>query len=62
MIAFDPIPPDVLPTLAQSPLWQALPFSQPGHLSVVPPALMFGMVNEAMRFAGLVTDLLEKNA
>jgi iron complex transport system substrate-binding protein len=62
LIAFDPVPPDVLPKLADSPLWQALPFSQPGHLSVVPPALMFGMVNEAMRFAGLVTDVLEQGA
>jgi iron complex transport system substrate-binding protein len=62
LIAFDPVPPDVLPKLVQSPLWQALPFSRPGHLSVVPPALMFGMVNEAMRFAGLVTDVLEQDA
>lgn len=62
LIAFDPIPPDVLPKLTESPLWQRLPFSRPGHLSIVPPALMFGMVNEAVRFAGLVTDLLEKGA
>lgn len=62
LIVFDPVPPDVLPKLADSPLWQALPFSQPGHMSVVPPALMFGMVNEAMRFAGLVTNALEKDA
>jgi iron complex transport system substrate-binding protein len=61
LIAFDPVPADVLPKLANSPLWQALPFSRPGHLSIVPPALMFGMVNEAMRFAGLVTDLLEQD-
>ncbi|SFA73793.1 iron complex transport system substrate-binding protein [Rhizobium sp. NFR07] len=62
LIVFDPVPPDVLPKLADSPLWQALPFSRPGRMSVVPPALMFGMVNEAMRFAGLVTDALEKDA
>ncbi|KAB1083670.1 ABC transporter substrate-binding protein [Neorhizobium galegae] len=62
LIAFDPVPPDVLPKLVQSPLWQALPFSRPGHMSVVPPALMFGMVNEAVRFAGLVTDVLEQDA
>lgn len=61
LIVFDPVPPDVLPKLAESPLWQALPFARPGHMSVVPPALMFGMVNEAMRFAGLVTDLLEQD-
>jgi iron complex transport system substrate-binding protein len=61
LIAFDPVPADVLPKLAESPLWRALPFSRPGHLSVLPPALMFGMVNEAVRFAGLVTDLLEQD-
>ncbi|MGR9146693.1 iron-siderophore ABC transporter substrate-binding protein (plasmid) [Rhizobium leguminosarum] len=62
LIAFDPVPPDVLPKLAQSPLWNRLAFARPGHLSILPPALMFGMVNEAMRFAGLLTDLLEKEA
>lgn len=62
LIAFEPVPPDVLPRLADSPLWRELPFAKPGHLSILPPALMFGMVNEAMRFAGLVTDLLEQQA
>jgi iron complex transport system substrate-binding protein len=62
LIGFDPLPPDVLPKLAESPLWQTLPFSRPGHLSIVPPALMFGMVNEAMRFAGLVTNVLDHDA
>ncbi|QND43670.1 iron-siderophore ABC transporter substrate-binding protein (plasmid) [Rhizobium leguminosarum bv. viciae] len=62
LIAFDPVPPDVLPKLAQSPLWNRLAFARPGHLSILPPTLMFGMVNEAMRFAGLLTDLLEKEA
>lgn len=59
LIALEPVPADVLPKLAESPLWQALPFSRPGHLSVIPPALMFGMVNEAVRFSSLVTDRLE---
>jgi iron complex transport system substrate-binding protein len=62
LVAFDPIPADVLPKLAQSPLWNQLAFARPGHLSILPPALMFGMVNEAMRFAGLLTDLLEKRS
>jgi iron complex transport system substrate-binding protein len=60
LVAFDPIPPDVLSKLAESPLWDRLPFARPGHLSILPAALMFGMVNEAIRFAGLVTDLLER--
>ena len=59
LIAFEPVPADVLPSLHQSPLWQRLPFAQPGHISILPSTLMFGMVNEAVRFAGLLTDLLE---
>jgi iron complex transport system substrate-binding protein len=62
LIALDPVPADVLPKLAESPLWNRLPFSRPGHLSILPPALMFGMVNEATRFAGLMTDLLDQDA
>ncbi|MDM9629037.1 ABC transporter substrate-binding protein [Rhizobium sp. S152] len=62
LVAFDPVPPDVLPKLADSPLWNRLPFFRPGHLSILPAALMFGMVNEAVRFAGLLTDLLEREA
>ncbi|AYG63545.1 iron-siderophore ABC transporter substrate-binding protein (plasmid) [Rhizobium jaguaris] len=59
LIAFEPVPADVLPKIMQSPLWQSLPFARPGHLSILPPALMFGMVNEAMRFGRLLTDLLD---
>lgn len=62
LIAFDPLPADVLPKLSRSPLWRSLPLAQPGRFFVLPPALMFGMANEAMRFAGLVTDLLERKA
>lgn len=59
LIAFDPVPADVLPKLGQSPLWNALPFARPGHFAVLEPALMFGMVNEALRFARLITAHLE---
>ncbi|MBO9126613.1 MULTISPECIES: ABC transporter substrate-binding protein [unclassified Rhizobium] len=62
LVAFDPVPPDVLPKLAESPLWNRLPFARPGHLSILPAALMFGMMNEAIRFASLLTDLLERDA
>ncbi|WP_425965344.1 ABC transporter substrate-binding protein [Rhizobium nepotum] len=62
LVAFEPVPPDVMPKLAESPLWNRLPFARPGHLSILPAALMFGMVNEAIRFAGLLTDLLERDA
>lgn len=62
LIAFEPVPGDVLPKLAESPLWKALPISQPGRFSVIPGALMFGMVNDAMRFAHLLTEHLENTA
>ena len=60
IVAFDPLPGDVLPKLAGSPLWQALPFSDGKRFHVLPPTLMFGMVNEGVRFARLVTEHLEK--
>ena len=62
LIAFEPVPGDVLPKLAESPLWQALPFAQPGHFSTLPAVLMFGMVNEAMRLVRLLTERLESQA
>nr|WP_244710710.1 ABC transporter substrate-binding protein [Rhizobium cremeum] len=62
LIAFEPVPADVMPKLSQSPLWQALPFARSGHFSVVPAALMFGMVNEAMRLASLITSKLESGS
>lgn len=62
LIVFDPMPDDVLPTLKRSPLWQALPFARPEQFSRLPAILLFGMVNEAMRFARLLTDLLEEQA
>ncbi|MGN7292643.1 iron-siderophore ABC transporter substrate-binding protein [Rhizobium sp. SAFR-030] len=59
LIAFEPVPADVLPKLSESPLWQQLPFSRPGQTAILPGALMFGLLNEAMRFARLITDHLE---
>lgn len=62
LIAFEPVPADVMPKLEQSPLWQALPFARPGHFAVLPGALMFGMLNDAVRFARLLTEHLEQAA
>lgn len=62
LIALDPVPGDVLPKLARSPLWQALPFARAGRFHILQPTLMFGMVNEALRFARLVTELLEAHS
>lgn len=62
LVVFDPIPPDVLPALNHSPLWRALPIAKPGHLLRLPAILLFGMVNEAERFARLLTALLEAKA
>ncbi|CAH0338686.1 iron-siderophore ABC transporter substrate-binding protein [Rhizobium sp. CECT 9324] len=62
LVAFDPLLPDVLPILERSPLWQALPFARPGHLTVLPGSLMFGMLSDAMRFARIMTDYAEASA
>lgn len=62
LIAFDPMVPDVLPTLEKSPLWHALPFSRPGQFAVLPGSLMFGMLNDAMRFARIITEYAETSA
>nr|CAA07724.1 FhuD [Rhizobium leguminosarum bv. viciae] len=63
LIAFDPVPPDVLPKLAQSPLWNRLAFARPGQSvdSAAGPDVWHGEPRP-MRFAGLLTDLLEKEA
>lgn len=62
LVAFEPVPPDALPTLARSPLWRRLPFVETGHVSILPPVLMFGALPAALRFAYLLTDELERVA
>lgn len=63
LIAFEPLlPPNVLDNLQDSPLWTSLPFVQAGRVSVLPGTLMFGMVQEAERFARILLDHLEKLA
>ncbi|MFK3777665.1 iron-siderophore ABC transporter substrate-binding protein [Agrobacterium sp. NPDC089420] len=60
LIAFEPLtPPDILSRLEQSPLWSNLPFVRAKRVSTLPGVLMFGMVQEAMRFARLLTAHLE---
>nr|WP_245436822.1 iron-siderophore ABC transporter substrate-binding protein [Rhizobium chutanense] len=56
------LPPDVLTQLSQSPLWTSLPFVKRQRISVIPGVLMFGMVQEALRFSTLVVDALETAA
>lgn len=62
LVAFQPVPPDALPTLAQSPLWRELPFVKAGHMSILPPVLMFGALPAALRFARLLTAEMERVA
>ena len=63
LIAFEPLlPPNILDNLQDSPLWTSLPFAQAGRVSVLPGTLMFGMVQEAERFARILLDHLEKIA
>lgn len=59
LLIFDPLPEGALDRLGRSPLWRALPLTAPGRILRMPPVLLFGMVNEAMRFARLVTDAME---
>lgn len=58
LIVFEPVLPDIEPTLARSPLWNELPFVQAGRVSRLPGVLMFGMVPAALRCARLLTDHL----
>jgi iron complex transport system substrate-binding protein len=60
LVAFEPVPPDALQTLAESPLWNDLPFVRAGNISVLPPVLMFGAMPAALRFARLITTELER--
>ncbi|ABC94354.1 ferrichrome-iron ABC transporter, substrate-binding protein (plasmid) [Rhizobium etli CFN 42] len=56
------LPPDVLTRLSESPLWTSLPFVRRQRISVVPGVLMFGMVQEALRFSTLMVGVLETAA
>jgi len=56
------LPPDVLTRLSESPLWTSLPFVRRQRISVVPGVLMFGMIQEALRFSTLIVDVLETAA
>ncbi|HWU64058.1 MAG TPA: ABC transporter substrate-binding protein [Ensifer sp.] len=59
LIVFEPVPRAAIATLRESPLWRSLPFVERGHFAILPETLMFGMVNEAMRFAGQMADYVE---
>ncbi len=56
LIALEPLPREALPTLSDSPIWSSLSFVRERRFAVLPITLMFGMVNEAMRFAGQMAD------
>lgn len=58
LIYVDPIAADVRAALARSPLWNSLGFVRAGRVHAMPPALMFGMLPSAMRFAGLLEQTL----
>lgn len=62
LIAFEPVPGDARPTLAQSPLWRELPFVRAGRIDILPPVLMFGALPAALRFARMVVETLERHA
>jgi len=62
LIAFDPVPPDLMPKLSDSPLWTRLPFIEAGRFATLPPVLMFGGMPSALRFARLLVTELESAA
>ncbi|WP_392391472.1 iron-siderophore ABC transporter substrate-binding protein [Ochrobactrum sp. 19YEA23] len=63
LVAFEPLtPPDIMERLEESPLWSSLPFVEAGRYTILPGVLMFGMVVEALRFADLLVDALERTA
>ncbi|MFW6192087.1 MAG: ABC transporter substrate-binding protein [Gemmatimonadota bacterium] len=56
----EPPPPDVLPTLEESGLWNSLPFVRAGRVHPFPMVLMFGGLPAAERFARLLVRRLEQ--
>jgi ferric hydroxamate transport system substrate-binding protein len=54
LFLMDPVPPDVAPVLARSPIWQSLPFVQCGRVYRMENALMFGTLPAMTRFARLL--------
>ncbi|MBS7589104.1 ABC transporter substrate-binding protein [Ancylobacter defluvii] len=58
LVYLEPISPDTLARLAESPLWNSLPFVRAGQVQRMPAALMFGMLPSAMRFARLLAGVL----
>lgn len=58
LIYVEPIAADVRAALARSPLWNSLGFVRAERVHAMPPALMFGMLPSAMRFAGLLEQTL----
>ncbi|MCX8280361.1 ABC transporter substrate-binding protein [Phyllobacterium sp. 0TCS1.6C] len=52
----DPVPPDVLATLPESPLWQAMPFVRSGNAQRIASVLMFGTLPSYSRFARLLAE------
>lgn len=61
-VAIEPVAPDIWPVLARSPLWTALPFVRAEAVSTIAPALMFGALPSALRFARLLAADLERGS
>jgi len=61
IVIVSPIPSDAQGTLAQSPLWQALPAVREGRVSVIASVNPFGALPAARRFARLMTEAFSGN-
>lgn len=53
-----PIPPEARKTLAESPLWKALPAVRNGRIAIIEPLNPFGALPTARRFTRLLTAAL----
>ncbi len=58
IVIISPVPPDAQSTLADSPLWQALPAIREQRVVILAPINPYGALPAALRFARLLSEAL----
>ena len=61
-MVISPVPDDVMPTLARSPLWRDLPAVRDGEMTILPVVHRFGGFASVVRLAEVLADALEQAA
>ena len=61
-MVISPVPDDVMPTLARSPLWRELPAVATGEMTILPVVHRFGGFASVVRLAEVLADALEQAA